>query len=80
MFALQALWVALRGFFAGEVLRRRVSDELASLSDRELSDMGVSRSDIRRLAREAAAEAVVLPAEIEPASRPAPLSGSVRTA
>ncbi|WP_432715793.1 DUF1127 domain-containing protein [Xanthobacter autotrophicus] len=79
MLALQTLWVALRSFFAGAVMRRRVVDELASLSDRELSDMGVSRSDIRRLAREAAEEAGARSAK-RPAGRPAALSGSVRTA
>ncbi|WP_149578405.1 DUF1127 domain-containing protein [Xanthobacter oligotrophicus] len=78
MYALYTLWVALRSFFAGEVLRRRVIDELASLSDRDLSDMGVSRSDIRRLARESAEEAMRPAAQ--PTSRPATLSGSVRTA
>ena len=78
MYALFTLWVALRGFFAGEVLRRRVIDELASLSDRELSDMGVSRYDIRRLAREAAEEAMAPVSQ--PVARPATLSGSVRTA
>lgn len=55
MFALQTLWVSLQKLFAGEVLRRRVMDELASLSDRDLADIGISRSDIPRLAREAAA-------------------------
>ncbi|MFG1375037.1 DUF1127 domain-containing protein [Xanthobacter oligotrophicus] len=78
MIALQTLWFALRGFFAGEILRRRVIDELASLSDRDLSDMGVSRSDIRRLARESAEEA--MRPTVQPTSRPATLSGSVRTA
>ncbi|MFG1182201.1 DUF1127 domain-containing protein [Xanthobacter versatilis] len=78
MYALYTLWVALRSFFAGEVLRRRVIDELASLSDRDLSDMGVSRSEIRRLAREAAEEAMRPAAQ--PAARPATLAGSVRTA
>ncbi|MFG1350064.1 DUF1127 domain-containing protein [Xanthobacter autotrophicus] len=79
MFALQTLWIALRSFFAGAVMRRRVVDELTALSDRDLSDMGVSRSDIRRLAREAAEEAGARSAR-RPAGRPAPLSGSVRTA
>lgn len=79
MFALQTLWVALGSFFAGAVMRRRVVDELGSLSDRELSDMGINRSDIRRLAREAAEEAGARSAK-QPAGRPAALSGSIRTA
>ena len=33
---------SLRGFFAAQ----RVADELASLSDHELRDIGLSRSDI----------------------------------
>ena len=41
MFALQTLGVALRNVFAGEIMRRRVTDELARLGDRELADMGI---------------------------------------
>jgi uncharacterized protein YjiS (DUF1127 family) len=33
---------------------RRNLAELAALSDRELSDVGIHRADIRRIAREAA--------------------------
>lgn len=32
---------------------RRTVSELASLSDRDLADLGISRADIARLAREA---------------------------
>ena len=32
---------------------RRTVSELASLSDRDLADLGISRSDIPRLARDA---------------------------
>jgi uncharacterized protein YjiS (DUF1127 family) len=33
--------------------------ELSQLSDRDLADLGIARSDIRRLARESAAQGVV---------------------
>jgi uncharacterized protein YjiS (DUF1127 family) len=42
--------------------RRRESrtfSELAMLSDRDLTDLGISRSDIRRIAREAAERGVI---------------------
>ncbi|QRG09846.1 DUF1127 domain-containing protein [Xanthobacter dioxanivorans] len=52
------------------MLRRRVTEELASLSDRELSDIGISRSDIRRIAHDAAATSgTVATAAPEPAAR-----------
>ena len=35
-------------------IARTTYAELAGLSDRELNDLGISRGDIRRLAREAA--------------------------
>jgi uncharacterized protein YjiS (DUF1127 family) len=34
--------------------RRRVYKELSALTDRDLSDIGISRADISRIAREAA--------------------------
>lgn len=82
MFALKTLGVALRNVFAGEIMRRRVTDELARLGDRELADMGISRSDIRRIAREAAAEAVKVPADVPaiPAARPRAVTGTPRHA
>lgn len=39
---------------------RRVLRELASYNDRELRDMGITRFDIRRIAREHAAQAVAV--------------------
>ena len=78
MFALQTLGVAVRNVFAGEIMRRRVTDELARLGDRELADMGISRSDIRRIAREAAVEAAAVPADVPAAqaARPRPVTGT----
>lgn len=38
-------------------IARQTFAELAGLSDRELSDLGLSRGDIRRIAREAAQNA-----------------------
>lgn len=78
MFALQTLGVAVRNVFAGEIMRRRVTDELARLGDRELADMGISRSDIRRIAREAAVEAAAVPADVPaaPAARPRSVTGT----
>ncbi|WP_393978506.1 DUF1127 domain-containing protein [Xanthobacter nonsaccharivorans] len=75
MFALQTLWVSLQKVFAGEILRRRVMDELGSLSDRDLADIGISRSDIARVAREAAAVEVKAGA-VTKAPRPNRLTGS----
>lgn len=56
MFALQTLWVSLRTAVSEAVLRRRVMDELAALTDSDLSDMGISRCDIRRVAHETVEE------------------------
>lgn len=75
MFALQTLWVSLQKVFAGEILRRHVMDELGSLSDRDLADIGISRSDIARVAREAAAVEVKAGAAAK-APRPNRLTGS----
>ncbi|WP_081780776.1 DUF1127 domain-containing protein [Sulfitobacter noctilucicola] len=40
--------------FAGYAVYRRTRSELASLSDRSLADLGIARSNIRRMALEAA--------------------------
>lgn len=42
----------LMGRFADYRTYRRTVDELAALSDRELSDLGLSRQDIRSIAHE----------------------------
>ncbi|QDY69959.1 DUF1127 domain-containing protein [Qingshengfaniella alkalisoli] len=54
---------AIRGFFArvAEVRERQARyfvtlHELEQLSDRELADLGISRFDIRNIAKEAAAK------------------------
>jgi uncharacterized protein YjiS (DUF1127 family) len=50
--------VALRDIAVGSVLRRRTYArtvaELNALTDRELTDLGISRVDIRSIAHEAA--------------------------
>jgi len=38
----------------GNALYRQVSGELTAMSDRELADIGIARSDIERIATEAA--------------------------
>jgi uncharacterized protein YjiS (DUF1127 family) len=52
----------LRGFIAGiktgmarHAVYRKTYKELADLTDRDLSDIGISRADISRIATEAAA-------------------------
>ncbi len=50
----QAFFADLRARFAKYRVFRQTYAELASLSDRELSDLGISRSMIRGLAHEAA--------------------------
>lgn len=37
---------------------RKVEDELFALTDRELNDLGISRYDIRRIARMAATDVI----------------------
>lgn len=49
--ALRAEWDAWR---ARRAMFRRTYDELAALSGRELADIGLHRSEIGRVAREAA--------------------------
>lgn len=78
MFALQTLLVSIRKVFADALLRQQVREELGGLGDRELADIGISRSDIRRIARMSNTEA---PAPAAPASRRhAPLAGTPRAA
>lgn len=50
---LRAEWDAWR---ARRALFRQTYDELAALSDRELADIGLHRTEIGRVAREAAAQ------------------------
>lgn len=45
----------LRTALAGRKIQRQTFNELSSLSDRELNDIGISRGDIRRIAAEAKA-------------------------
>jgi len=47
---------ALRAQRARQAAFRQTYDELAALSDRELADLGIARSDIADIAREAARE------------------------
>lgn len=51
-------FAALRATFAERRAQRRVfvatRDELSALSDRELTDLGLARSEIKRIALEAA--------------------------
>lgn len=47
-----ALRTAMAGARARRAAYRRTFAELAGLSDRELSDIGIARGDIRRIARE----------------------------
>jgi|GEM_PF-2443368 len=52
-----ALVARLRQRWAAYQTYRATLDELRSLDDRELNDIGVSRWDIRRIARDAAQRA-----------------------
>lgn len=47
---------ALRRFRARRAAFNQTYNELAILSDRELNDLGIARSDIAAVARQAAAE------------------------
>ena len=49
-----ALAQAIINFLRREKVRRQTFAELSVLSDRELSDLNISRFDIRRIAAEAA--------------------------
>lgn len=48
---------AISGFIRREKVRRRTLAELSALSDRELTDLNISRYDIRRIAAEVARDA-----------------------
>lgn len=52
-----ALMARLEHRWATYQTYRATLDELRTLSDRELDDIGISRWDIQRIAREAAAQA-----------------------
>lgn len=54
---LGALVASLEHRWASFQTYRHTCEELQMLSDRELNDIGISRWDIRRIAREAAAQA-----------------------
>jgi uncharacterized protein YjiS (DUF1127 family) len=54
---LGALVASLEHRWATYQTYRHTCEELEMLSDRELNDIGISRWDIRRIAREAAAQA-----------------------
>jgi len=47
------LWASIRQTLADRAAYRRTREELAQLTDRELSDLGFTRHDINRVAREA---------------------------
>ncbi len=47
----------IRGGLIWRKVYVRTRDELMQLGDRDLADLGIPRSDIKRLAREAADEA-----------------------
>lgn len=49
-----ALAAEIKLAFARRAVYRRTYNELAALSDRELADLGIPRSSIRRVSREAA--------------------------
>ncbi len=49
-----ALLRDLRAAYEESKLVRRTERELSALSDRDLADLGISRFDIRRIARESA--------------------------
>ncbi|HVG49441.1 MAG TPA: DUF1127 domain-containing protein [Rubellimicrobium sp.] len=51
------LWPALSARLASYRVYRRTLDELSQLSDRDLADMGMHRSTIGDVAREAARQA-----------------------
>ncbi|MDB6452943.1 DUF1127 domain-containing protein [Falsirhodobacter sp. 20TX0035] len=51
------LLTSLRALRQRRAVYVRTANELAALSGRELADIGISRSDIRAIARRAAAEA-----------------------
>lgn len=48
------MFEVLKSRFAGWQRYNRTVNELQSLSNRDLADLGIARSDIHRLAREAA--------------------------
>lgn len=48
------LFARLQGILANYCEYRRVYEELDSLSEQDLTDLGISRYDIRRIAKEAA--------------------------
>lgn len=50
---IQALSDSLCDIFTRRHRYRRVVRELSNLSERELNDIGISRSDIQRIAKEA---------------------------
>lgn len=78
MFALQTLWVSLQNALSNEILRRRVTEELESMSERELADLGISRCDIGRIARDTVSEASVATARAPKQHRPAAIGGSIQ--
>lgn len=80
MFALQTLWVSVRKVFADAMLRQQVREELGGLGDRELSDIGISRSDIRRIARMSTTATPVATPAAAATRRHAPLTGTPRAA
>ena len=53
---LDALMIDVRARLARRRTFRRTFDELAALSDRELADLGLHRTEIRRVAYQAAYE------------------------
>lgn len=55
---IEQIGIALRTAFARRRVYNRVADELSAYTDRELADLGLSRYDIRALARQAADQAV----------------------
>ncbi len=58
---LQAVVAGLQRRLAAYRLYRQTYDELQSLSDRDLDDIGIARCDIRQIARDTA-EATINPA------------------
>ena len=51
-----ALMIDLRARLARRKVYRQTVNELSALSDRELADLGLNRSEIRRIAYQAAYE------------------------
>lgn len=53
-----ALWARLQRWWAAYKTYRFTYEELRMLSDRDLADIGIARSDIRKIAQQSAQAAV----------------------